>query len=79
MEYHKTKDILYVKSLLGHKSIQCTLIYVTLERAIFCSGNETDEYYSATAKTVQEGQKLVETGFEYICDFDGVKVFKKRK
>jgi integrase len=78
-EYHKTKDILYVKNLLGHKSLQTTLIYVTLENAIFCSGDESDEYYSATAKTVQEGQKLVETGFEYVCDFDGVKVFKKRK
>ena len=30
MEYHKTKDILYVKQLLGHKSIKNTLIYTHL-------------------------------------------------
>ena len=34
MEYHKTKDILYVKNLLGHKKIENTEIYITLERAI---------------------------------------------
>ena len=27
MEYHRTKDILYVKQLLGHKSINSTLFY----------------------------------------------------
>jgi hypothetical protein len=51
----------------------------TLENAIFCSGSEADECYSATAKTAQKAQKLVEIGFECIYDFDGVKVFKKRK
>ena len=30
MEYHRTKDILYVKELLGHKSIKNTLIYTPL-------------------------------------------------
>jgi site-specific recombinase XerC len=30
MEYHRTKDILYVKELLGHKSIKNTLIYTHL-------------------------------------------------
>ena len=29
-EYHKTKDILHVKELLGHKSIKNTLIYTHL-------------------------------------------------
>ena len=30
MGYHKTKDILHVMNLLGHKSIQNTLIYTQL-------------------------------------------------
>ncbi|MEM2419860.1 MAG: site-specific integrase, partial [Candidatus Bathyarchaeia archaeon] len=30
MEYHKTKDILYVMKVLGHKRIQNTLIYTQL-------------------------------------------------
>ena len=31
MEYHRTKDLLYVKKILGHKTIQNTLKYIDLE------------------------------------------------
>jgi len=45
-----------------------------------CSLGASDEYCSATAKTVEEACKLVETGFEeYVCVFNGVKIFRKRK
>jgi len=37
------------------------------------------EYNSPTETTVQDAQKLVEAGFEYVCDFNEVKVFRKRK
>jgi len=37
-----------------------------------------DDFHSATAKTVDEACKLVEVGFEYVCEFDGIKVFRKR-
>lgn len=40
---------------------------------------ESDEFHSATAKTVVEAQKLVEAGFEYVCDFGELKLFRKRK
>ena len=40
---------------------------------------ESDEFHSTTAATVQDAQKLVEAGFEYVCDFNEVKLFKKRK
>ncbi|MCJ7423590.1 site-specific integrase [Candidatus Bathyarchaeota archaeon] len=73
MEYAKTKDILHVMKILGHRNIQSTLLYTQLINF------ESDEFHSATAKTIQEAQKLVEAGFEYICDFDDVKLFKKRK
>jgi len=33
----------------------------------------------ATAKSVEEALKLIEVGFEYVCDLDEVKLFKKRK
>lgn len=35
IEYHKTKDILYVKQLLGHKSFSSTMIYIDIEKAIY--------------------------------------------
>jgi len=38
MEYAKTKDILYVMKLLGHKNIKNTLIYTQLVNF------ERDEY-----------------------------------
>jgi integrase len=52
MEYHKTKDILHVKEMLGHKSIQNTLIYINIERALF--QKQSDEFHVKTAKTVEE-------------------------
>jgi len=35
MDYHRTKDILYVMKRLGHKNIKNTLIYIQLEEALF--------------------------------------------
>jgi hypothetical protein len=33
----------------------------------------------STATTVQDAQKLVEAGFEYVCEFNEVKIFRRRK
>jgi integrase/recombinase XerD len=77
MEYHKTKDIIHVQRLLGHKNIQNTLIYITIENALFTEAN--DEFHVRTAKTVEEACKLVEVGFEYVTEIDGIKIFRKRK
>ncbi len=74
MEYAKTKDILHVKQLLGHRNINSTLIYTQLVNF------ESDEYYSATAKTTEEAKRLVEAGFEYVCTTpENVMLFRKRK
>jgi hypothetical protein len=73
MEYAKTKDLLHVMKVLGHKNIQNTLLYTQLVSF------ENDDYYSATAESVEEAQKLVETGFEYVCTFSDVRLFRKRK
>ncbi|MCS7374512.1 MAG: hypothetical protein NDF56_06000 [archaeon GB-1845-036] len=77
MLYHQTRDILYVIKFLGHKNIKNTLIYVQLEEALF--RNDFDEYICKTAKTVDEAKKLIERGFEYVCEVEGVKLFRKRK
>lgn len=73
MLYQKTKDILFVKEQLGYKRIETTLIYTHLMRF------PDEEYTSAVAKTVDEARRLVESGFEYITEMDGVKVFRKRR
>ena len=77
MEYHKTHDIFHVQRLLGHRNIQNTAIYITLENGLFQT--EDDQFHVAVAKTLDEACKLVEVGFEYICEMDDAKIFKKRK
>ncbi len=73
MEFAKTKNMIWVKHVLGHKSVKNTEIYTHL-----CDFT-SEEYYSATAKTIDEARKLIESGFGYVCDMDGVKLFSKRK
>ncbi|MCW4045210.1 MAG: site-specific integrase [Candidatus Bathyarchaeota archaeon] len=73
MEYHKTKDILHVMRLLGHKNIKNTLIYTQLVTF------EDDEYVCKTAENVKEAKELIEAGYQYVCDMDSLKLFRKRK
>ena len=78
MEYHRTKDILHVKGILGHINIQNTLRYITLARELF-KGQQ--DYISKVAHTVKEASALVEAGFEYVTGEynDGGKIFRKPK
>ena len=73
MEYHHTKDILHVKQLLGHRSINSTMIYTHLINF------EGDEFTCKTAKTIYEAKGLIEAGFDYVTDMNSYKLFRKRK
>jgi len=73
MLYYKTKDIVYVKQQLGHRRLENTMKYIQLVKW----GDE--EFTCKVAKTLEEAMALVEQGFEYITEMDGVKIFKKRK
>jgi hypothetical protein len=79
MQYHKTKDILLVQRLLGHKNIQNTLIYIDLEATLFHDSNEG--YTTRIALGAGEACSLIEVGFEYVTGEynDGGKIFRKRK
>jgi hypothetical protein len=59
--------------MLGHKSIQNTLVCTQMVQF------KKEEYCSATANIIEDAQKLVEAGFEYVTEMDGVKLFRKRK
>jgi integrase len=72
--YHKTKDILYVKKILGHKSINSTLLYTQL------ISFEGDEYDVKVAETKKERIAMLEAGFEWVGeDHNGLTYFRKRK
>jgi len=76
-EYHKTKDIVHVKEMLGHKSILSTMVYIHIEASLYHTGN--DDYQCKIAKTIEEATNLIENGFEYITEIDGMRLFRKRK
>jgi integrase len=72
--YDRTKDILLVKQLLGHKKIETTMLYTQL-----VTFNEEEEYTCKTASNVKEATDLIEHGFQYVTEIDGFKLFRKRK
>jgi integrase len=74
MEYHKTKDLLHVKAILGHKDLRTTLRYTQLLETI-----ETDDNHCKTATSIKEATDLIENGFEYVTEMEGTKLFRKRK
>jgi len=59
--------------MLGHRYLESTLVYTQLVNF------KTEEYHSAVAHNVEEARRLIEQGFEYVCEVDGVHVFRKRK
>ena len=72
--YHRTKDLLFTQKVLGHRDIKSTLVYTHL-----VNWENPDDYHCKTAKTIPEATELVEAGFEYVTELDGVKLFRKRK
>ncbi|MGQ9744331.1 MAG: tyrosine-type recombinase/integrase, partial [Candidatus Bathycorpusculaceae bacterium] len=74
MEYAKTKDILHVMKVLGHKNIKNTLIYTQLVDF------KSDDFICKATTTSEEAKRFIEAGFEYVCTAtDGVMLFRKRK
>jgi len=74
MLYHKTKDIVHVQRKMGHRSLKNTLIYIDL-----ADFQDEEEYTSKVAQSPEEIQQLIEAGFEYVCQKDGLTFFRKRK
>ncbi len=76
MEYHKTHDTIHVMQILGHKNIKNTLIYIQIDEALF---KDQIDFVSKVAKTEKDAVELIEAGFDFVCDFEGHKLFRKRK
>ena len=73
MEYARSKDILHVMRLLGHRNIKNTLVYTHLVNW------ESDEFVSKVATSQKEISELIEAGFEFVLQKDGLAYFRKRK
>lgn len=59
--------------MLGHWKIENTSVYTQMISL------ESNDYHSAVAKTMEETKDLIEAGFEYVCEMEKVKLFRKRK
>lgn len=75
MLYHKTKDILYVQKKLGHRSIENTMIYTQLINF------ERDEWHVTHAENLEEEDKAIQAGFEFVRfdEKENVAIYRKRK
>jgi integrase len=73
-EYARTKDIIYIMNLLGHKSLKNVLYYVQLINV-----PDEDAYICKIASSIDEASRLVESGFEYVTAFENRMLFRKRK
>jgi len=71
--YRQTRDILLVKQTLGHRDIRNTLVYTHLLNDL------ESEWVCKTAKSLAEASSLIESGFDYVTELDGTKLFRKRK
>ena len=75
-QYIKTRDIFHVKYLMGHRNIQSTLHYMHIAKGLV---SYSEDYSVKVAKDITEFTQLLEQGFEYISDYDNMKVLRKRK
>jgi len=72
--YHRTHDPIRVMRHLGHKKLETTMHYL---RGIHL--DDEDEYTCRTASNITEDAQLIENGFTYITERDGLKLYRKRK
>jgi len=63
--------------MLGHKNVNNTTIYITLEAGIYL---QTDENFTCRiAHNEQEEAELIEAGFTHINNRGDLAFYKKRK
>lgn len=72
--YHETKDLLYTQKILGHRSISSTMTYVHL-----VDFEEENAFIVKVALNIDEFTLLLESGFEFVADYEGKKILRKRK
>jgi len=77
MLYHETKNPVLVKEFLGHRTLDTTLLYIQTEKALF--KEEADNFEVKAVNNSEDVKALLEVGFEYICEKDGLMFFRKRK
>jgi len=79
-EYHKTRDILHVMGILGHKKIDTTAIYLRLYNQIY-KPQQPNQFVTKRPETEAEEDELIDSGWEfmYLNPRTELGVFRKPK
>ena len=59
---------------MGHRNLRNTLIYTQLLQF-----DEDENYTVKASQTTEQDMELMENGFEFHTERDGIKLFRKRK
>jgi len=70
------RDPIAVMRHLRHKKLETTMHYL---RGINLDYEEDDQWISRTSTTIEEDQKLIDNGFQYVTERDRTKLYRKRK
>jgi integrase len=70
------RDPIALMQHFRHKKLETTMHYI---RAIVLDYEEDDQWISRTSTTIEEDAKLIENGFQYITERNGIKLYRKRK
>ena len=62
---------------LGHKSVRNTQLYIQLSEEIFKEAS--DEFTTRMTKNVKGARALIEAGFDFVIEMNGLEIFRKRK
>jgi len=73
MTLHKTKDAFFTMNKMGHKKLTTTQKYMHLLDL------DSDECICKAASNAKEATALIEAGFEYVQQIDGLSLYRKRK
>ncbi len=74
--YIKTRDLLFTKYVMGHRNLESTMHYMHISKGCM---SYSDEYTVKVASTIEEFTALLESGFEYVSDYEVKKILRKRK
>jgi integrase len=77
--YHRTKDPLYVKDFLGHKSMKNTEKHINRERKMFADYDGNNEFTVKVTFKQEEATTYIEQGFEWVGIKDNLIFLRKRK
>jgi len=71
--HYTNGNVLTVKKLLGHKRIENTMKYISMIHF------KNDEFEVTTTTTVEEAKKVLEAGFDYVAEKNGIMLFRRPK